>query len=498
MPPAAVKVESYQIETRIQSDNTLEGHAEVQMESQSGADRLLVFLLSSHLEVSEVRDEGGRKLDVFRGQTVDESGSTVGADWIAVALPAPRPLHSKFKLSFTYQGSVISNVGNGVLYVGAHADWYPNRGTNERARYDLTFRFPERLTLVATGARVEEKQEGEWKRSRWVSETPFRVAGFNLGPYDSRQRQAGKTAIEVYATPEAEAELEKRHAASQVVMEKRRLANGREVVEAEPKIAPPLSPSALLGQVADSAARALRFYETLFGPFPYPRLAVAQIPGHFGQGWPELVYMPTLSFLPQPERAAMGLAGREQTLEERAMVAHEIAHQWWGNEVGWKSPRDQWLSEGFASYAALLYLEQEKNGPRMAADLLRSYKHDLMSKTDSGETIESGGPIWLGSRLSNSLNPDGYENIVYKKACWVLHMLHTLMADPARPAGSDSRFFEMLRDFVNEYRDQILPPKILFASPRNICRPLSTWNTTVALTGFLTPGSTAPAFPRTD
>ncbi len=447
-----VTVESYKIETLLNADNSIQGHAELQIVSHSDTDRILPFLLSNRLQVSEVRDEHGRTLEVFRGQRLDESGSAVGADWIAVALPSPRPPGSSFRLDFAYQGIVISNVGNGVLYVGAHADWYPNRGTGHRARYDLTFRYPERLTLVATGTRVEETQEKEWKRSRWISEPPFWVAGFNLGPYDSRLRQAGKTAIEVYATPEAEAALEKRHAAAQVEVETRVLRDGHVVVGSVRKIVAPLAPSALLDQVAEAAARAVRYYETIFGPFPYPRLAIAQIPGDFGQGWPELVYLPTLSFLPEPQRAEVGMAGKMQRLEERAMVAHEIAHQWWGNEVGWKSPHDQWLSEGFASYAALLYLSREKDGHRMAAELLRGYKHDLMSRIPpSGATIESGGPIWLGERLSNSLNPGGYENIVYKKACWVLHMLRTLMADPA--TGADERFFKMLRDFVNEYRD---------------------------------------------
>jgi aminopeptidase N len=63
---------------------------------------------------------------------------------------------------------------------------------------------------------------------------------------------------------------------------------------------------------------------------------------------------------------------------------------------------------------------------------------------------EAGGPIWLGQRLSNSLTPNGYDNIVYKKACWVLHMLRGLMSDPS--TGSDERFFRLLRDFVATYQ----------------------------------------------
>jgi aminopeptidase N len=198
--------------------------------------------------------------------------------------------------------------------------------------------------------------------------------------------------------------------------------------------------------VAENAAHAVQYFQTLFGPFPYPRLALSQIPGNFGQGWPELIYLPTLSFLSTTERSELGGGGKVGELSEQSFVAHEVAHQWWGNQLGWKTYHDQWLSEGLASYAAALYLARGKDGERKLHDLLRSYKQDLMSKTKEGNTVESGGAIWLGQRLSNSLNPQGYHNIVYHKACWVLHMLRTLMADPK--TGSDERFFRMLRDFV--------------------------------------------------
>jgi aminopeptidase N len=212
----------------------------------------------------------------------------------------------------------------------------------------------------------------------------------------------------------------------------------------------PLAPAALLQSVAENAAQALQYFENLFGPFPYSRLAISQIPGNFGQGWPELVYLPTLSFLRKSERYELGLPEKAEDLLSHGMVAHEIAHQWWGNLLGWKTYHDQWLSEGLATYAAALDLSRQKDGDHKFHGLLRSYKLDLLSKGKSGVINEASGPIWLGQRLSNSLTPGGYDNIVYKKACWVLHMLRGLMSDPS--TGSDERFFRLLRDFVATYQ----------------------------------------------
>lgn len=444
-------VRSYKIDTRINEDNSLDGRAELELESLSNADRLLIFQFSSRLRISEVRDEQSQKLEVFQGNPLVDSGVESDDNWMAVVLPSPRPAGSQFRLTFTYQGNVIADVGNGVLYVGARGSWYPNLGANARADYDLTFRYPDRLTLVATGHRVEESSAEGWTHSRWLSDGEFPVAGFNLGTYHSRTRKVGKIEVAIYATPEAEAALERRNVAPQMPPRPMGIpGHHAPLIEALPMMRAPLSPAALLDHMAENASGAVSYFETLFGPFPYPRLAISQIPGRFGQGWPELVYLPTLSFLQSYERAQLGIKEKAGDVTEQVIVPHEIAHQWWGNEVGWKTGHDQWLSEGFATYAAALYLGQQKGSEHKVRAILGNYKHDLLAKTPEGNTIESGGPIWLGHRLSNSLNPDGYEDIIYKKSCWVIHMLHVLMTDPA--AGSDARFFKMLRDFVTDYR----------------------------------------------
>jgi Peptidase family M1 domain len=449
----AAGVVAYKIDTRIGEDNSLEGRAELTLESKSSVARVLTFELSSQLNLLQATDEQGRKLIVLpEGARVEPSLAERSRDWFAVVLDAPQPVGSQFRLTFTYQGNVIKDVGNGVLYVGARGNWYPNRGFYSHAMYDLTFRYPERLTLVATGQCVEEGVSNGWKHSRWVSDGPFPVAGFNLGAYTSRQRTVGKVSIAVYATREAEAALAKRYqqlhppAIGLTIP----LPEGpRGVKIYQPPMPPPLDPSALLDEVLDRAANAVRYFDGLFGPFPYPRLTLAQIPGDFGQCWPELVYLPTLSFIPNEQRPQFDHHAEDLNVDPGIYVTHEIAHQWWGNEVGWKSYHDQWLSEGFASYAAALAMAQEKDGDRKFHELLDGYKQALLSKTPDGKTVESGGPIWLGQRLTNSLNPSGYDAIVYQKSCWVLHMLREVMTDPK--TGSDERFFKMLRGFAEDY-----------------------------------------------
>jgi hypothetical protein len=449
------RVLSYKIQTRIQADHSLEGRAELLLKCLSSSDRVVRFQLSRWLKVSKVEDEDGQSLVVF--QYASGEGSDTGArrdDWIEIALPKTYPVGGQYRLVFTYQGNVIADVGNGVLYVGARGSWYPHRPLSEPASYDLIFDYPQNLTLVATGTRLEESSSGDWRHSHWQSNGGFRVAGFNLGPYHTVRRRVGKTLVEVYATKEAEAALERRRAehGAAIIETPPRLGEAQVPIRVIPQFVTPLKPAALLEPVAENAADAIEYYEKQFGAFPYPRLAIAQIPGNFGQGWPELVYLPTLTFLPEAERSAMGFTKTEDDLLTESLLAHEIAHQWWGNLLGWKTYHDEWLSEGLANYAAVLCLAQEKDGERKSRQLLQIFKRDLLRKTEAGNTVESGGPIWLGERLSNSLNPDGYSNIVYKKACWILHMLRDLMTDPA--TGSEERFFRMLRDLLAAHRDE--------------------------------------------
>lgn len=447
------KVLSYRIETRIGADNSLQGRTEMELESRSNTERLLAFELSRWLKLSEVKDDRGQNLEFFQNPSLKQSEVAArGNDWIVVILPLPRKLDERYRLTFSYGGNVITDVGNNVLYVGARGSWYPNRGLTARATYDLTFHFPERLTLVATGKRVSETSSGGVKTSRWISDGLFPVAGFNLGVYRSSVRKAGDVTIEVYANPEAEALLARQYAAAQGpgTMITRPQGFGKiPSVTIVPAPARSLAPAALLDHVARDAQAAVERFVKMFGPFPFPRLAVSQIPGSFGQGWPELIYIPTLSFLSEPQLSDL-VGGKYAAFQNEVLVAHEIAHQWWGNAVGWKTYRDQWLSEGLATFAAALCVQQEENGEGKFHDILQGYKRDLLAKTSEGKTVESGGPIWLGERLSNSLNPSGYANIVYKKACWVIQMLRTIMTDPA--TGSDERFFKMLQDFILTWR----------------------------------------------
>jgi aminopeptidase N len=178
-----------------------------------------------------------------------------------------------------------------------------------------------------------------------------------------------------------------------------------------------------------------------FGPPALPHLTVSPIPGAFGQGFPGLIYLSTLSYL----NTLPGSRNTGQTSEifyQDMLQAHETAHQWWGNRITNATYRDNWLMEALANYSALLYLEKRR-GARPMELMLESYRDGLLAKNESGQTVDSAGPIVLGTRLESSQEPRAWRTITYGKGSWIIQMLRRRMGD--------ERFLSMLADLSKRY-----------------------------------------------
>src|SRR5262249_46562773 len=121
------------------------------------------------------------------------------------------------------------------------------------------------------------------------------------------------------------------------------------VPQAQPIMIPrdPPSPARNAPLIADAAAHDIQFYENRFGSFPYSSLALTQVPGVLSQGWPGLIFLSSFAYLTPEERAELHL-GHVDSAVTQSVVAHETAHQWWGDLVGWKSYRDQWIVEALS------------------------------------------------------------------------------------------------------------------------------------------------------
>ncbi len=423
--PADFLALRYSLETSILPDNSLDGAAAVSVRAETGTERVLVFQLSRALTLDKVTDEQGQSLAFFQneGISLQERGAR-GNDYLYVVLPETPARQREFTLHFHYRGNVIEDAGNGVLFVGARESWYPRLGDNAQfSAYDFQFRWPRRLLLVATGAKLDEREDGDFRIGRWRTEKPVAVAGFNLGEYASASVTSGALSVDVYANRQLEESLKKRLASSDrgafvgLPSSSPRIsaAEGRSLPSLLPSPSTP-SPADALKQLGKEIDLSIRFYETFSGRFPFHTLSVSQIPGSFAQGWPGLLYLSTYSYLPRQaqERAGLSTSGQEHYTE--LVPFHEVAHQWWGNVVGWSSYRDEWIDEALAQYLALLFADTQKNPDHTVRVWLQRFRQRLLEKPPgASEPRDEIGALTLGLRLNSSKSPDGYEEVIYTK-----------------------------------------------------------------------------------
>ena len=464
-PDGRLAIRRYTVTAEVQPPKRIHAKARVQFDARTTGSRTLLFELSRFLQVESVKLDG-QPVEFIHNPAVEGTQlSRRGNDLVAVVLPEPTWVGQKIDLEFVYGGEVLAEAGNGLLYVGARGTWYPNRGLS-MADFDLQFEYPEGWTLVATGKPTPDTAPGTTAKAageqtaRFVSERPIPLAGFNLGKYKEVTVQAGNVTVETYATRGVERDFPSARI---------------EVIDPSPSNptfrAPEVMvlnrPSPVQNEVtvAEAAAEAIRYYAERFGPYPYSRLALTQMPGRDSQGWPGLVFLSSYAFLNQQDREQLHYEPFRILLQE-SIPAHETAHQWWGDLISWKTYRDQWFSEGLANYCALMMLQERD--PAGFHQVMERYRQDLITKNKDGMSPMEAGPVTLGTRLLSSRFPEGYEAILYGRGTWLFHMLRSMMKDAAvqdashKPQSTlDEPFVRALRKVRERYEGKPLSTKEL-------------------------------------
>ncbi len=170
------------------------------------------------------------------------------------------------------------------------------------------------------------------------------------------------------------------------------------------------------------AAGPLDFFSKTIAPYPYEKLANVQSTTRWGglENAGNIFYY---------ENSVTGKGKIE------GLVAHEIAHQWFGNSASENDWHHVWLSEGFSTYAAHLYSEYTYGSKRLAEEM----------ETDRKQVVayfqKDPTPIVNTSitEISKVLNTNSYQ-----KASWVLHML--------RHEIGDQKFWEGMREYYRQYQ----------------------------------------------
>ncbi len=169
--------------------------------------------------------------------------------------------------------------------------------------------------------------------------------------------------------------------------------------------------------------QAMEFLSDYVGPYAYEKLANVEAAGfNGGTEHASVIFYGEKSILARPDTG---------------LIAHEIAHQWFGNAVTERDWDDVWLSEGFATYFTLLVAEHHEGRDAFVAGLQRS--------REAVFTLEQQNPgvAVLHDNLADMKKV--LNRIIYQKGGWTLHMLRHRLGSDAFRAG--------IREYYRRYRN---------------------------------------------
>jgi len=184
-----------------------------------------------------------------------------------------------------------------------------------------------------------------------------------------------------------------------------------------------------------SANATLKFFSQTVAPYPYEKLALIVGATRFGgmENSSAIVFTSTLLDARTSEALSPTFKIRTGLVN---VIAHEIAHQWFGDSVTQATWSDLWLSEGFADYFAWLFIQAHDGEPAFKQNLADAaatyFDYERRTKTPIFDTETQD--------LFKLLNANNYQ-----KGAWVLHML--------RAELGDEKFFRGIRSYYLDHQN---------------------------------------------
>jgi hypothetical protein len=375
----------------------------------------LRFRFNSDLEILKITDEDGRELFY----TVDKIRQILYVHFLSPPA-AGRPT----SIEVIYRGrlppvspttDIIGQTGFGerirvqpryeTFLYSHNSYWYPGPSEEDYFRARLKLSVPPEYSCVASGeivawghrqdmgdvAAIEKAGNAVYT---FEARSPVKYLSFIVGKFDTKRERPLPVPIVTHVSSE--------------------------VLDSRPA-------------VVDQAADIVDFYGRAFGPYPYEKLDIVLRlwPVYGGHSPPSFIVINEVPWLgdsgfPVPVDTPVDLSAWDEYI-----LAHEIAHQWWGQGVSFDSYKDQWLSEGMSQFAAASYLKH-KYGDGAYAAILKKFARWTEKKSFRG-------PIIMGSRLSYYDFP-AYQAIVYNKAALALFMLQDLLGRETFETGLRSFF----------------------------------------------------------
>ena len=379
----------------------IQGYAELSVRRYRTVQKLTLDLIALRVDTVWVNSKPVRFL---------RDSATISIPLKKLTRPSADTLQVLVKYGGWVQDGLMIQTDEAGRWTGFGDNW-PNRGRywlpsvdhpSDKATVTWNVRAPSDRKVIANGALLEERRLAETMGlsgkprtlTRWSTSRPIPV-------YLMVIAAAPLTSFDLGLTAEGLSEFP---------------PGVRQTVYVAPEIRDYL-PGPFV-----SAGAIVEFFAGTVGPFPYEKLAHLQSTTRYGG-----------------MENASAIFYNEDAFRERQMtaglIAHETAHQWFGDAVTPRSWGHLWLSEGFATYFEKLWV-QKSSGDLAFKEEMNKLRDEILQARESHDrpVIDS-----LQSNLLDLLNVNSYQ-----KGAWTLHMLRSLLGD--------SMFFSGIRSYYTRFR----------------------------------------------
>lgn len=391
VPGAQIDVKHYTFDIKLNdADNNIQGKASVSIRFLNGAEGFSLDLVK--------KNAAGKGMLV---SAVTENGKPVkftqDDEQLKINTRAYKGNTRDYTISYSgipADGLIIST--NAFGHRTFFGDNWPNRAHNwlpcvdniaDKATVDFIVTAPDHYQVVSNGLQTEEKQlDGKLKLTHWVEAValPTKVMVIGVAEFAvDRPGDVNGIPVFTYVFPESKEVGFKSYAVAKNI---------------------------------------LPYFIKNVGPYSYEKLANVQSKTIFGG-------MENASAIFYFEESV-----KSPDIEE--LMAHEIAHQWFGDGASEKSFGHLWLSEGFATYMTNLYLENKYGADTLKTRLIGQRKKVLdFEKERLTPVVDTA----VKTKYMQLLNANSYE-----KGGWVLHMLRRKLGDDV--------FWKGVRNYYSKYQ----------------------------------------------
>ena len=337
-------------------------------------------------------------------------------DELIISLPAPSTKNQTLTFTIQYHGVPFDGLRIGNTKLGDRSFFnenWPNRGRHwlpivdhpyDKASSEFIVKAPSHYKVVSNGLLLEESELGNQTRlTHWKQSVPVSSWLFVLGVADFAVKYVDEFRGKSIQT---------------WVYAKNREAGFYDFDEPTKKV--------------------LEFYSNYVGPYAYEKLANIQTPSVNGG-------METSSAIFYGEDLVTG----KRDERTRNVVIHEIAHQWFGNAITETTWDDAWLSEGFATFFTLLFIENEYGKEEYTKGIIKARKsvYDMSVKMPNFSIVSE----------RTAEKEDVTSGITYQKGAWVIHMLRDLIGEKNFKKGIQNYYAKYFNANTNtdEFRTEM-------------------------------------------